>query len=306
VEETKQILTQNMDAFRDSGQYIGILLLGFLFFVFLNFEKKLERHEKVLGMMGLLSFVLLMNPVFVFFYERMIPDSSHFMQLIFVIPLGILLPLFMVKALELVTEKRKKQMMVLGFLLIIMLSGTFFPYNKDLKIEQASYGIPKDVIEVLDFILEDLKEVNSIDLKPSLLGTDEIMEAARSYDSRFILPYGRDIIDGSRSYYIHDYNSQLMQDLYQYMLGFEDHVEEIFVIAENEQLQFVVFRDQVNETSGNWYYPKEGEKLILTQEIIMQLSLEFQETAKTQGLQYGYELLDYEGPYLVFKHQNEK
>lgn len=306
MEETKQILIQNMDVLRDNGQYLGILLLGFLFYVYLYFEKKLEKPEKIMGLLGFLSFVLLLNPVFVYFYERLIPDSSHFMHLIFVIPLGILLPLFMMKALELVAGKRKKQMMVLGFTLIIMLSGTIFPYYKDLQTKQISYGIPKDVIEVLDFIVEDLNKSSTMLVTPSLLGTDEIMEAARSYDSRFILPYGRDIIDGSRSYYIHDYNSQEMQDLYKNMLKFEDHVEEIFEIAEYEQLQFVVFRDQINEKSGDWYYPKEGEKFILTQEIIMQLSLEFQETAKAQGLQYGYELLKYEGPYLVFKHQNVK
>ncbi len=108
MEETKQILTQNMDALRDSGQYLGILLLGFLFFVFLHFEKKLDKTEKIMGLLGFLSFVLLLNPVFVYFYERLIPDSSHFMHLIFVIPLGILLPLFMMKALETVAGKRKK------------------------------------------------------------------------------------------------------------------------------------------------------------------------------------------------------
>lgn len=305
MEEIVQIMGVTLEQFRKDSKLMGFIVIGFLILTVLAFGKKLHKKERELFLFSVVCFCFF-NPISVFLYEKLIPDSSHYMELFWLVPVSVFLPMIIAKIFQTLSKKRDRILLVFALCIIFLLSGSQLYVRQLEGTRESQYGIVTEVEQVLDLILKQKAEENNSEWDVSLLAVDEVMFAARNYDARFILPYGRDILDGTLSYYIHDYNSTEMQELHSDMLQYDEDYDKIFQKAQELNVEYIVLGDQVQKFSGNWYVDPIKGKLILTQELIDQMSLEYESQAAQTGLSYGYEQIEEDGPYLIFRQNRQK
>lgn len=162
----------------------GLLLILYgaaLVFLFLREDDRVNR-TLFLYMPLCMLVVLLLPPVYRLYTA--LDGSDTYYRLFWLIPIAVTIGYAVVR--QFATSL--KIGVVVGALLIV-LCGTYVYHNENLVKAQNRLHIPQEVIDVADYILRDSGGKRCMVAMP-----DNMVQFVRQYDSRILMPYGREML----------------------------------------------------------------------------------------------------------------
>jgi len=330
MQDVMTYIKNMMHIINSSGQYTGLMVISiFLLVIFLvnkaGCETKDQNHvSRFFILYGVVSFVFTICPYTTYLYCKIFPGVSYFWMILWVVPVSLIIIYAAGIVVEKVEDNTKRFITGVAILLIIALAGTIHLYDQDLGYVENTSRIPADTLEILDYMLDNSKaETEKVDLSNNndieaetvnllnnsdsktgqiyVLAADDIAVYARNYNARFILPYGRDILDARIIYTIHDYNSNEMQQLHNWMLVPEENLDNIFQNAVEKGYQYIVLPSTITLVPGTWVIKADGTKVPAIGDVYQAFVDEYKEDARTTGESYGYKRVKDIGEYMIFQ-----
>ena len=237
MQETWSLIQHVTTTITTSGKY-GALYLAALFFLFLHGRDK--KKERILCYYGVLSYILVMNPVTAGFMIKEVPAFSDYWKLLWLMPMDIIIAYFGMSFIS--SGKRgsgnehdldsKNTKWKMGYavvaVIVIALSGTVVPFQADISKAENDYGITNESLEALQIVTE-----NQTEAPICLLAPDAVMEEARVYSGAITLVYGRDIWNETVNMQVADGYDEMQMALHQAMGHHEDCMDAIIPAAVN-------------------------------------------------------------------------
>jgi len=162
------------------GAGSGLFYVCFVLLFMMDRDKKL-RYK--ITYPNFLLMLLFMNPwVFEHVWLKLMPIQTH--RMLICIPTTFIIA-FVISAFW--SQTKKWDTVFAGILIVILMILCYDDRNEQLMPAENLYGIPQDVIEVCDFVLEEVES-------PILVVSDPDANYFRQYSSEIRLLFGDDIV----------------------------------------------------------------------------------------------------------------
>jgi len=141
------VMTDVFNQVKMSGSYFLLYILAAFFLVYKNREK-----YKWNAMFALACFVLVYgNPIVVLILGKIFPVLQTYTPFLLFVPVFLYVPMAVVEQISIMWEEKKRYVMVVLFILIIAISGSFFGLGSAItKAETTPTGEQKEVLTFLD------------------------------------------------------------------------------------------------------------------------------------------------------------
>ncbi len=178
---------------------LGILLVAAALYIAI-FEKDLKKRI-VLGFLPIVILLGFLFPVTKMVYVAAFDEGSDtYYRLLWLIPSYVVIGYAACKLIVTVSDRtRRSTVMWIALavtLEIVVISGSLVYFNQYVTPAENPYHIPDNVIEICDIIIPDEGEERVKAAFPS-----ELVHFVRQYDTRIIMPYGREMIATQWDYY---------------------------------------------------------------------------------------------------------
>ncbi len=179
--------------------FIGIILVASAVYIAI-FEKDLKKRI-VLGFLPLVVLAGFLFPITKMVYVAAFDEGSDtYYRLLWLIPsylvIGYAVCRLIVSLEELVQKTFVRWWALAAALVVIGITGSLVYLNQYVTVAENLYHIPDNVIEICDMILPAEGEPRVKAAFPS-----ELVHFVRQYDTRIIMPYGREMIVTQWDYY---------------------------------------------------------------------------------------------------------
>lgn len=232
-------IKENWNWFWGTGHY-EILFLISLLYIFIM-EKDI-RNKQMLFWYSVIILFIILNPLFasgvkIFFSI----ESGVYVRLFLLMPIHIVIAYAMLKLLEHVKPFSEKIKLFVGFLVLLLLSGTTY-YQEGLFLQADNLmKIPNETIEVCNILESDSDAVK-------VIAPAELLPYIRQYDANILLCYGR---NGSSN------DSERTQSLYAQFESSEIDVGNIVSELRELECHYIVYYKNdaiVNRFIDNGYF----------------------------------------------------
>lgn len=160
-----------------------------------------KNNKNYYGKPILLLVLILLNPVLLFILEKYWIKGARLPKIFIVIPIFLCIS-------YVISNNIKKRYFIIITVFILIISGTNILTYKNFEIPTNLYKLNNCVIEICDYINE--LEGNS-DQEIKLLADKSLVCYIRQYDPRFVLEFGRNLGQRSKSQYAYIIYDELYQ-----------------------------------------------------------------------------------------------
>jgi len=176
--------------YRGTG-FIICLYAAALIYLFIVEKRKQNRYLVLYMPLSLL--LLIYNPVFYHVYVVYLDDSGTYYRIFWLLPMTVTIGYAAVRAME----KQKIVGIIIACVAIILCGGYAYSAKDGSSVNNAenAYHIPDYVIEVCDYIVEDIPGVDVYACVPT-----EMTFYVRQYNAKINLIYGRESIEPKWGY----------------------------------------------------------------------------------------------------------
>ena len=179
--------------------FLGILLVASA--VYLAITEKDLKKRIVLGFLPLVVLVGFLFPVTKIVYVAAFDEGSDtYYRLLWLIPCYVVIGYAACKLIMIISDKMQKTFVMwcalAAALAVVALSGSLVYLNQYVTVAQNPYHIPQNVIRICDTIMPAEGEPRVKAAFPS-----EMVHFVRQYDTRILMPYGREMIATQWDYY---------------------------------------------------------------------------------------------------------
>ena len=179
--------------------FLGILLVASA--IYLAIAEKDLKKRIVLGFLPLVVLVGFLFPVTKIVYVAAFDEGSDtYYRLLWLIPCYVVIGYAACKLIMIISDKMQKTFVMwcalAAALAVVALSGSLVYLNQYVTVAQNLYHIPQNVIRICDTIMPAEGEPRVKAAFPS-----ELVHFVRQYDTRILMPYGREMIATQWDYY---------------------------------------------------------------------------------------------------------
>ena len=177
----------------------GILLLASALYLAIA-EKDLKKRI-VLGFLPLVVLAGFLFPITKIVYVAVFDDGSDtYYRLLWLIPSYVVIGYALVRLITTLEDRVKKTFVLwislAAALLLITAGGSLVYLNRYMSVAENAYHIPQNVIDICDLISPKEGEGRVRAAFPS-----ELVHFVRQYDTKIMMPYGREMIASQWDYY---------------------------------------------------------------------------------------------------------
>lgn len=171
--------------------YTGLKLLfalAALMWVYLFTSEKNKTLRLIFVYIPLIIVVLILFPFTYTLFEKVGLDTDTYYRLLWLIPTGIITVYGIVKLSS--RNALSRSIGTIAAVLVIAFTGSF-AYNSVYLVKAENlYGVPQDVVNIID----DIRSDDAVHDRITVLFPSYLMLYARQYDGNITMPYGRDLL----------------------------------------------------------------------------------------------------------------
>ncbi len=165
--------------------------------IYLIICEKDIRKKIILGILPVVVLAGFLLPITKILYVAAFDDGSDtYYRVLWLIPMYVVIGYAACKLIFSLKNVVWHRVGLVAALVVVMLSGSIVYANQYMSAAENLYHIPQDVIEVCDVILPKDQDQRVRALFPS-----ELVHFVRQYDTRILMPYGREMIASQWDYY---------------------------------------------------------------------------------------------------------
>ncbi|MCQ2498130.1 MAG: hypothetical protein MJ133_04025 [Lachnospiraceae bacterium] len=169
---------------------LGITLISW---IYLFIKEKRKAVRAVLVFLPLVVMLIFLCPFSKTLFDALGQEGDIYYRFLWMIPFGIITSFGIVRFAG--NSRVKRIIALLVSSLIIIFSGSLVYSNAAFFKSQNLYGIPKETIDIVDYI----KSVDDHE-RMTILPSSDIIASVRQYDANMMMPYGRDFFDAPYGY----------------------------------------------------------------------------------------------------------
>ena len=179
--------------------FAGILLVAAALYLAI-FEKDLKKRI-VLGILPLFIVAGFLFPVTKMVYVAAFDEGSDtYYRLLWLVPSYVVIGYAACRLIVTISDRIKGRFIMwvalVAALAVMILSGSLVYRNQYVTVAENAYHIPDNVIEICDIIIPEEGQERVKAAFPS-----ELVHFVRQYDTRILMPYGREMIATQWDYY---------------------------------------------------------------------------------------------------------
>lgn len=226
MQEVVKLILHVQDTINTYGKY---QVLFWIALIYLGFRKRKEKNQQKVFLYGIVSLLLLWNPVVIYGIVHAFPEVAAYWQLLWVLPMEGIIAYALCLLLQETEAYQQHKRIYWGYLtgavLVIALAGTILPCKSDtVQAADNAYGISRRDMEVLERLDQEQQPgKNNI----VLLATNDVQKAARKYNGAIMNLYGSSLWDATVPNDTTDGYKEEQYELYALMQAPTDHEEEI-------------------------------------------------------------------------------
>ncbi len=165
--------------------------------IYLIICEKDFRKKIILGILPVVVLAGFLLPITKILYVAAFDDGSDtYYRVLWLIPMYVVIGYAACKLIFSLKNVVWQRVGLVASLVVVMLSGSLVYANQYMSRAENLYHIPQDAIDVCDVILP-----KDQDQRVRVLFPSELVHFVRQYDTRILMPYGREMIASQWDYY---------------------------------------------------------------------------------------------------------
>jgi hypothetical protein len=237
------------NALEMAGGSVGFTALFLAGIVALWYNKYSKKQENgYLFWYALATLVIIINPLYLGFIEKFVPELMKYHMLLWVLPVVPVILYVGVSAFGLVKNQKERALLWIGMMAVLLLAGASSYNGEPKNIVQENSYIPSAEYEILLYAESFIAETGQEEMM--LWGAAEVMENARRMSGRINLLYGKDLWLGNFDSQMHQIYEEWHYIAYEQMQYAPFYLAEIEEIALERGCDIVVFAKDIFLQNG--------------------------------------------------------